>query len=381
MLQSFAPGIAELARQRTQLIGALTALNRLSTVTVHTLEASKTDMLADLRELAPVLSQLAASGSALPQSLQVLLTYPFTDGAVQAIKGDYLNTFVTTDLNTPGGRHVGVTGVHGGRHDGHAGELAAARAAAADQLGRAGPAGNPHAGTGREVGSALMLTRTVRIQLVAFVVIAVLGVTYVAVRYVGLASWFGDGGYTVQLELPYSGGIFTNAEVTYRGVPVGRVGDMRLTATGIEVDLHITSGRKISRDLSAVVADRSVIGEQYVDLRPHSSSGPYLASGSVIDSSNAQLPPPVQDLLLSADQLAHSVPIGSLQTVVSELYAATRGAGPELQRLITASKAFFADRLPASARDHRPDRVGTHRAGRAERRSRRRSRRSRPTSP
>jgi phospholipid/cholesterol/gamma-HCH transport system substrate-binding protein len=108
VLQSFAPGIAELARQRNQLIGALTALNQLSNVTVQTLRQSKANILADLRALAPILSHLAAAGTALPQSLQVLLTYPFTDGAVQAIKGDYLNTFVTTDLNTPGGTAVAV---------------------------------------------------------------------------------------------------------------------------------------------------------------------------------------------------------------------------------------------------------------------------------
>jgi phospholipid/cholesterol/gamma-HCH transport system substrate-binding protein len=204
-----------------------------------------------------------------------------------------------------------------------------------------------------------MLTRTVRIQLLAFVAIALLGVTYVAIRYVGLASWFGNGGYTVRLELPYSGGIFTNAEVTYRGVPVGRVGNMRLTARGIEVDLHVTSGRKIPSDLTAVVADRSVIGEQYVDLIPHTSAAPYLAAGSIITEQHTQLPPPIQDLLLSTDQLAHSVPIGSLQTVVTELYAATRNAGPELQRLIVASKAFFT-----TAYQHLPQTIDLVQSGR-----------------
>jgi phospholipid/cholesterol/gamma-HCH transport system substrate-binding protein len=44
-----------------------------------------------------------AAGTALPNSLQVLATYPFSDAAINAIKGDYLNAFVTTDYNTPGG--------------------------------------------------------------------------------------------------------------------------------------------------------------------------------------------------------------------------------------------------------------------------------------
>src|SRR5204862_1746119 len=33
----------------------------------------------------------------------VVLTYPFSDGAVLAIKGDYVNAFVTLALRTPGG--------------------------------------------------------------------------------------------------------------------------------------------------------------------------------------------------------------------------------------------------------------------------------------
>jgi phospholipid/cholesterol/gamma-HCH transport system substrate-binding protein len=187
-----------------------------------------------------------------------------------------------------------------------------------------------------------MLTRTVRIQIALFLVIALGGIVYVGVRYVGLQRYFGGADYTVKAEFTDAGGIFTNAEVTYRGVPVGRVGDMRLTKDGIEVDLDITSSTKIPTNAEAVVTDRSVIGEQYVDLRPRTKSGPYLANGSHIAVADTQLPPPVQQLLLSSDKLVASVPIGALQTMVNELYDATRGAGTELQQLLVASKQFFA---------------------------------------
>jgi phospholipid/cholesterol/gamma-HCH transport system substrate-binding protein len=103
ILTELSPGIAELASQREQLITALNALNRLSTVTVNTLDASKNDIIADMQALAPVLKQLAAAGQALPASLQALLTYPFTDAATAGIRGDYLNSYVSVDLNTKGG--------------------------------------------------------------------------------------------------------------------------------------------------------------------------------------------------------------------------------------------------------------------------------------
>lgn len=107
VLKSLSPGIAELAQQKDQLVGMLNALNQLSTVTVSTLDKSKTDIVDDLKSLAPILQNLANTGSAFPNSLQVLLTFPFTDDAVAGIKGDYLNSYIVTAFRTPGGKRVG----------------------------------------------------------------------------------------------------------------------------------------------------------------------------------------------------------------------------------------------------------------------------------
>jgi phospholipid/cholesterol/gamma-HCH transport system substrate-binding protein len=104
VLTSLQPGIQVVASQHRQLIRALNALNHLSTVTVHTITESKDNFVNDLKALGPILSQLASADSALPRSLQELLTFPFSDGAIQGIKGDYLNAFATVDLHTPGGK-------------------------------------------------------------------------------------------------------------------------------------------------------------------------------------------------------------------------------------------------------------------------------------
>ena len=128
-----------------------------------------------------------------------------------------------------------------------------------------------------------MLTRKTRLQVIAFVVIAFVGIGYAGARYAGLDRLLGPRGYVVTMNLADSGGIFDNAEVTYRGVPVGRVGEMKLTSDGIQVPLDIEAGNdRIPRDVDAVVTNRSAVGEQYVDLRPKTDSGPYLEDGSVI---------------------------------------------------------------------------------------------------
>ena len=78
-----------------------------------------------------------------------------------------------------------------------------------------------------------MLTKRVRLQLVAFAVIAVVAIVYAAFRFTDIGRVFGADGYTVKMNLNESGGIFTNAEVTYRGYNVGRVGEIHLTREGI----------------------------------------------------------------------------------------------------------------------------------------------------
>jgi phospholipid/cholesterol/gamma-HCH transport system substrate-binding protein len=180
-----------------------------------------------------------------------------------------------------------------------------------------------------------MLVRRTKLQLVAFVVISVVAVIYALIRFAGLGEVFGDKGYSVRLQLADSGGIFTNAEVTYRGWNIGRVGQLRLTTTGLEAELNIDpSAPPVPADLQAVVADRSAVGEQYVDLRPKHDGGPTLSNGSIISADRTKTPVPPDQLVSSLDSLSTSVPTNSLRTVVDESYDAFRGTGPDLQTLL-----------------------------------------------
>ncbi|MEV4428839.1 MCE family protein [Streptomyces sp. R-07] len=94
ILTGLSPGLKTLETQRGSLLTMLRALDTLSGVAVTTIDASKKDMVADLKALAPTLTALADAGADLPESLQVLLTYPFTDEVMRGIKGDYLNTYL-----------------------------------------------------------------------------------------------------------------------------------------------------------------------------------------------------------------------------------------------------------------------------------------------
>ncbi|MFG3100716.1 MCE family protein [Streptomyces sp. NPDC048182] len=200
-----------------------------------------------------------------------------------------------------------------------------------------------------------MITLAVRLKNLAFLVIAVLVLGFVGIRYADLGRFAGVADYyTVDVELPRTGGLFTHSDVTYRGVSVGRVGPIDLTAEGVVAELRIKkSAPRIPADTRAVVAALSAVGEQYIDLRPASDGGPYLAEGTRIAERDTQVPAPVTDVLTSVNDLTKSVPLEDLRTVVDEFGKTFDGHGDDLQKLLDSGDAFVraADRaLPSTTR-------------------------------
>lgn len=195
-----------------------------------------------------------------------------------------------------------------------------------------------------------MISRKVQLQVAVFVMVALVGVSYVGFGYAGLDRLFGGSGIVVTVRLPASGGLFPNGEVTYRGVQVGRTHEMRLTDDGLEAELRIAdSAPPIPADTVAVVANRSAVGEQYLDLRPSDEEGPFLTDGAVIDERRTTLPLPVEQILSDVDSLVASVPLDSLRTVVDEAGIAFADTGADLQQLLVS-----ADEFTRTAVEHLP---------------------------
>lgn len=185
-----------------------------------------------------------------------------------------------------------------------------------------------------------MVTQRVRLKVGIFALISLLGVSFVGVNYLG---WF-DRSYSVYVDAPDTGGAYTHGAVAYRGVPIGKVGDVDVHEGGARVELLIDADVDVPADVSVVVAQRSAVGEQYVDLRPHGDSGPYLAEGDVLDE-DVTLPLPMEELLTNLDELLRSVDPDDLAVVVEELGAAFEGNEDALARLVEAGQGFVADSL------------------------------------
>ena len=98
-LDNLGPGLKALEDQRGQLVTMLQALNDLSGVATDTVNKSQEDLVANLKALQPTLQKLGEAGNDLPKALELLLTFPFSDAAVDGVKGDYFNLYAKIDLN------------------------------------------------------------------------------------------------------------------------------------------------------------------------------------------------------------------------------------------------------------------------------------------
>ena len=197
-----------------------------------------------------------------------------------------------------------------------------------------------------------MISRQTKLQLLVFLLISVVGMSYTGIRYAGLGKYFLDQGYVVSADFVDSGGIFTGAQVTYRGVPVGKVEALTLIDGGVNVDLRLRPGTVVPDDARAVVGNRSAVGEQYVDLQPARNSPPYLAAGSVIPLTRTEIPISPTQLVVNLDDFVKSIDTTDLGIVLDELGRAFgNGTGDSLQKLIDAGDVLTQaaiDALPAT---------------------------------
>lgn len=191
----------------------------------------------------------------------------------------------------------------------------------------------------------------IRKRLALFLALSLVAVAYTGARYAQLTDKLPGQTYTVKVDLAESGGAFTGAEVTFRGVPVGRVTDVRLSDEGVVAELTIRDKWQVPADTTANVHNRSAVGEQYVDLVPATSGAPYLEDGDTISRADTTIPLAEEDLIFNINRFATSVNLGDMRTVVRELGDGFRGAGGDLERLLDGTSRFVEEanaNLPAT---------------------------------
>lgn len=184
-----------------------------------------------------------------------------------------------------------------------------------------------------------MIDRLAKIQLSIFAVITVITLSVMAIFYLRLPATFGIGTYGVSADFVAGGGLYKNANVTYRGVAVGRVESVGLNPNGVTAHMRLNRGTAIPSNVTATVRSVSAIGEQYIDLvPPENPSSTKLRNGFRIQRQNTRIGQDVADLLRQAETLLGSLGDTRLRELLHEAFIATNGAGPELARLIESAR-------------------------------------------
>lgn len=184
-----------------------------------------------------------------------------------------------------------------------------------------------------------MLDRLTKIQLAIFAVVTVLSVAAMAIFYLRLPAAMGIGTYDVTADFVTGGGLYAHANVTYRGVAVGRVQAVKLNPHGVDAVMRLNSGTPVPSNVIASVQSVSAIGEQYIDLAPPAdAAASNLHEGSHIARDDTRISADIATLLHQSETLVNSVTDTRLRELLHETFTAFNGSGAQFARLIESSR-------------------------------------------
>jgi virulence factor Mce-like protein len=151
------------------------------------------------------------------------------------------------------------------------------------------------------------------------------------------------GTKTVRVEMVATGGLFEGSAVTYRGVKVGTVKSIDLSADSVVATIALTSADKIPVTSIVKVRSLSPVGEQYLDFQPQTRSGPYLEDGAVVPASATDLPKTLASTVISVNKLLDQIDEKQLHTLLSELSTGLAGTGQDVGKLVDQGAVLLAE--------------------------------------
>ena len=162
------------------------------------------------------------------------------------------------------------------------------------------------------------------LSVVGQVVLVVVGVSYLAFGALRMNPF--ERQITVTVDLAESGGLLPGQDVTLRGIPVGRVTAVNVTASGVTATAKIDGKAQIPvADTAVRVSGLSPAGEQYLDFAPQHAEGLLLSDGMVIDRSHTEVPVPLWRLLTNADGVLAQADPSQIREVIDELGVSEQG--------------------------------------------------------
>lgn len=182
------------------------------------------------------------------------------------------------------------------------------------------------------------MTRRVWINLVVFALLGVV-MTIWALGNVVTFDVFTRPRH-IKVEFSASPGLQPNFDVTYLGVPVGKIKSVRLSGDKVVADLDLNRDAQVPGNVLAAAGRKSVIGEPYVALTlpPGTGAGPPMRGGETIPVSRTSVAVSYDSLFAAASQAVHGLDAGDLHTVTHELALGWDGRAGSVTELLDSSE-------------------------------------------
>jgi phospholipid/cholesterol/gamma-HCH transport system substrate-binding protein len=152
-------------------------------------------------------------------------------------------------------------------------------------------------------------------------------------------------------------GLSEGAVVSVAGVPVGRVEGLAVYFDKARAKLSIEATAGIRRDVTVSMRARSVLGEKYLDLAPHSPDAPLLINGDVITQTKGQFE--IDEMVTAMGPLVAAMDPTAIADIVAALAGAIREDPQRPARMLADAErtlnnlAVTTDAAPALVEDVR----------------------------
>ncbi|HWJ10896.1 MAG TPA: MCE family protein [Nocardioides sp.] len=160
----------------------------------------------------------------------------------------------------------------------------------------------------------------------------------------------GDDSIEITVQLDNAANLVPNSEVKYDEVTIGSVRKIELKDWVATLTVGIEGDTKIPADVTATVAQKSLLGAEYLELKDPSrhdaDQSSYLASGDVIGRERTARYPETEEVLSAASMLLNGGGLPQLRTVAHELNDALDGRQGDI-RSFMRTVSSFTSRLDA----------------------------------
>lgn len=198
--------------------------------------------------------------------------------------------------------------------------------------------------TGMQRASARRLIRTAALLGLVF---CLTGCSYTGLNSFSLPFTKGNGGDAreITVQVSNAANLVPNAEVKYRELTVGSVRKITLDDWTPTLTIGIEGDVQIPADVVAAVAQKSLLGAEYLELKDPSPdeaapTAAVLEDGDVIGLDRTSRYPETEEVLSAAAMMLNGGGLPQLQTIAREANLALDGNTAEVQSFIRRMATF-----------------------------------------